>query len=102
MASVTLAADTVIKLRSATRRTPQLANQLLALLRADALGGAEQLGLAIADQIARMHETQLLHSDASGIDNARQRTTRRVGSVGHAGVVAGKPPHRRLKRAWVL
>ena len=41
-ANITLAADTVIKLRSATRRTSQLANQLLALSRADALDTTEQ------------------------------------------------------------
>ncbi len=41
-ASITLAADTVIKLRSATRRTSQLANQLLALSRADALDTTDQ------------------------------------------------------------
>ena len=41
-ASVTLSADTLIKLRSATRRTSQLANQLLALSRADALSGVGQ------------------------------------------------------------
>ena len=41
-ATVTLAADTIIKLRSATRRTSQLANQLLALSRADALGSTGQ------------------------------------------------------------
>lgn len=40
--SVTLSADKIIKLRSATRRTSQLANQLLALSRADALSVAEQ------------------------------------------------------------
>ena len=38
--TITLSADTVMKLRSATRRTSQLANQLLALSRADALGSA--------------------------------------------------------------
>ena len=41
-ATITLGADTIIKLRSATRRTSQLANQLLALSRADALGSAGQ------------------------------------------------------------
>ena len=41
-AIITLDAETVMKLRSATRRTSQLANQLLALSRADALGGAAQ------------------------------------------------------------
>ncbi len=40
--AVTLAADKIIKLRSATRRTSQLANQLLALSRADALTVAAQ------------------------------------------------------------
>ena len=40
--SVTLSADKIIKLRSATRRTSQLANQLLALSRADALAVADQ------------------------------------------------------------
>ncbi len=35
--AITLPADKIIKLRSATRRTSQLANQLLALSRADAL-----------------------------------------------------------------
>lgn len=38
--AITLAADKIIKLRSATRRTSQLANQLLALSRADALSNA--------------------------------------------------------------
>ncbi len=41
-AAITLAADKIIKLRSATRRTSQLANQLLALSRADALHVAAQ------------------------------------------------------------
>lgn len=41
-ATITLAADKIIKLRSATRRTSQLANQLLALSRADALNVAAQ------------------------------------------------------------
>jgi len=41
-ASITLTADKIIKLRSATRRTSQLANQLLALSRADALSVAAQ------------------------------------------------------------
>ena len=41
-ATITLAADKIIKLRSATRRTSQLANQLLALSRADALSVAAQ------------------------------------------------------------
>lgn len=40
--AVTLPADKIIKLRSATRRTSQLANQLLALSRADALSVAAQ------------------------------------------------------------
>jgi len=40
--AITLAADKIIKLRSATRRTSQLANQLLALSRADALSVAVQ------------------------------------------------------------
>ena len=40
--SVTLSADKIIKLRNATRRTSQLANQLLALSRADALAVAAQ------------------------------------------------------------
>ena len=40
--SVTLSADKIMKLRSATRRTSQLANQLLALSRADALAVTEQ------------------------------------------------------------
>ena len=40
--SVTLPADKIIKLRSATRRTSKLANQLLALSRADALNIAAQ------------------------------------------------------------
>ena len=40
--TLTLGADTLIKLRSATRRTSQLANQLLALSRADALGSVGQ------------------------------------------------------------
>ena len=40
--TITLAADKIIKLRSATRRTSQLANQLLALSRADALAIAAQ------------------------------------------------------------
>ncbi len=40
--AITLAADKIIKLRSATRRTSQLANQLLALSRADALSVAAQ------------------------------------------------------------
>ena len=40
--AVTLGADKIIKLRSATRRTSQLANQLLALSRADALTAAAQ------------------------------------------------------------
>ena len=40
--AITLAADKIIKLRSATRRTSQLANQLLALSRADALNVAAQ------------------------------------------------------------
>ena len=41
-ATITLAADKIIKLRSATRRTSQLANQLLALSRADALSVTAQ------------------------------------------------------------
>ena len=41
-ATITLDAEIVMKLRSATRRTSQLANQLLALSRADALDGAAQ------------------------------------------------------------
>lgn len=40
--AITLAADKIIKLRSATRRTSQLANQLLALSRADAVSVAAQ------------------------------------------------------------
>ena len=40
--AITLSADKIIKLRSATRRTSQLANQLLALSRADALRIATQ------------------------------------------------------------
>ena len=40
--AITLPADKIIKLRSATRRTSQLANQLLALSRADALSVAAQ------------------------------------------------------------
>ena len=40
--AVTLPADKILKLRSATRRTSQLANQLLALSRADALNVAAQ------------------------------------------------------------
>jgi len=40
--SITLSADTIIKLRSATRRTSQLASQLLALSRADASTVAAQ------------------------------------------------------------
>ncbi len=40
--SVTLAAEKIIRLRSATRRTSQLANQLLALSRADASSVASQ------------------------------------------------------------
>ncbi len=40
--AVTLAADKIIKLRSATRRTSKLANQLLALSRADAVSVAAQ------------------------------------------------------------
>jgi two-component system sensor histidine kinase TctE len=40
--AVTLPADKIIKLRNATRRTSQLANQLLALSRADASAAAAQ------------------------------------------------------------
>ena len=40
--AITLAADKIIKLRSATRRTSQLANQLLTLSRADSLSIAAQ------------------------------------------------------------
>ncbi len=40
--AITLAADKIIKLRSAARRTSQLANQLLALSRADSLSVAAQ------------------------------------------------------------
>ena len=40
--AVTLPADKIVKLRSATRRTSQLANQLLALSRADALSVSAQ------------------------------------------------------------
>lgn len=40
--AVTLSADKIIKLRNATRRTSQLANQLLALSRADASAAAAQ------------------------------------------------------------
>ena len=40
--AITLPADKIIKLRNATRRTSQLANQLLALSRADALSVAAQ------------------------------------------------------------
>src|SRR5437867_2773468 len=40
--AITLSADKIIKLRSATRRTSQLANQLLALSRADASTAAAQ------------------------------------------------------------
>ena len=46
--SITLPADQVRKLRDATRRTSQLANQLLALSRADARGGISEPRQAVA------------------------------------------------------
>ena len=69
-ATITLATDKIIKLRSATRRTSQLANQLLALSRFYQVlgtvgeGNGLGLGLAIADEIARVHKTQLVLADA--------------------------------------
>ena len=68
--SVTLSADKIIKLRSATRRTSQLANQLLALSRADALTIAEQPMQRV--DLKDLSESMLaLHLDAAshkGID----------------------------------
>jgi two-component system sensor histidine kinase TctE len=46
--SITLSADQLRKLRDATRRTSQLANQLLALSRADARGGISEPRQAVA------------------------------------------------------
>ena len=46
--SITLRADQLRKLRDATRRTSQLANQLLALSRADARGGISEPRQAVA------------------------------------------------------
>jgi two-component system, OmpR family, sensor histidine kinase TctE len=56
---VRLAADEVIKLRNATRRTSQLANQLLALSRADAAMHAQPMQdvdlKALAEDILQQH-----------------------------------------------
>ncbi len=69
-ATITLAADKIIQLRSATRRTSQLANQLLALSRADALSVAAQL-MQCVDLKDLCESILALHLDAAthkGID----------------------------------
>jgi two-component system sensor histidine kinase TctE len=68
--SVTLSADKIIKLRSATRRTSQLANQLLALSRADALSVAEQpmQRVDLKDLCASMLALHLDAASHKGID----------------------------------
>lgn len=68
--AVTLQADKIIKLRNATRRTSQLANQLLALSRADALTVAAQ-PLQRVDLKDLCESMLALHLDAAtykGID----------------------------------
>ena len=67
---VTLPADKIIKLRTATRRTSQLANQLLALSRADASTAAAQ-AMRLVDLKALCESVLPLHLDAAtdkGID----------------------------------
>ncbi|MDB5966724.1 MAG: sensor histidine kinase [Polaromonas sp.] len=68
--AVTLPADTIIRLRDATRRTSQLASQLLALSRADASTAAAQ-PLQQVDLKALCESVLTLHLDAAthkGID----------------------------------
>ena len=64
--AITLPSDKILKLRSATRRTSQLANQLLALSRADALSVAAQPQQRV--DLKDLCESMLaLHLDAAAL-----------------------------------
>ncbi len=69
-ATVTLSADKIIKLRSATRRTSQLANQLLALSRADAsvTAGQPMQRIDLKDLCESMLPLHLDAASRKGID----------------------------------
>jgi two-component system, OmpR family, sensor histidine kinase TctE len=68
--AITLRADELIRLRNATRRTSQLATQLLALSRADAhtLGNQSMQNVDLAQLCADVLEQQLDHATDRGID----------------------------------
>ena len=68
--AITLRADELIRLRDATRRTSQLATQLLALSRADAHAGghAAMQSVDLAQLCADVLEQQLDHATQQGID----------------------------------
>ncbi len=68
--AITLRADELIRLRDATRRTSQLATQLLALSRADAhsLGSAVMQSVDLAQLCADVLEQQLDSAMQQGID----------------------------------
>ena len=68
--AITLRAEELIRLRDATRRTSQLATQLLALSRADAHAGghAAMQSVDIAQLCADVLEQQLDHAMQRGID----------------------------------
>jgi two-component system, OmpR family, sensor histidine kinase TctE len=68
--AITLRAEELIRLRDATRRTSQLATQLLALSRADAhsMGTAVMQRVDLAQLCADVLEQQLDHATQCGID----------------------------------
>ncbi len=68
--AITLGANELIRLRDATRRTSQLATQLLALSRADAhvLGSQAMQSVDLAQLCADVLEQQLDHATERGID----------------------------------
>jgi two-component system, OmpR family, sensor histidine kinase TctE len=68
--AITLRADELIRLRNATRRTSQLATQLLALSRADShtLGSQDMQSVDLAQLCADVLEQQLDNATERGID----------------------------------
>ncbi len=68
--AITLRAGELIRLRDATRRTSQLATQLLALSRADShtLGSQDMQSVDLAQLCADVLEQQLDHATERGID----------------------------------